>query len=69
MKTPKLHEDREAAERQWRAAHTIIWCKEQENSNLRKKITELEKELKLVDKNEIDALYSENERLTNLLED
>lgn len=68
MKIPELHEDRQLALKQWRAAHTLIWCKEQENSHLRKRIAELEKELKMVDKSEMDALYSENERLTNLLE-
>lgn len=69
MEIPKLHEDRKMAEKQWRAIHTLIWCKEQENSHLRKRVEQLEKELKMVDKSEIDALYSENERLTNLLED
>lgn len=72
MKIPPLHEERQYAEKQWRAAHTIIWCKEQENGDLRKRIAELEKELKLVsrnlDKSEVDSLRSTLEILTNELE-
>lgn len=69
MDIPKLHEDREMAERQWRALHTILRSKEKQNSVLRQKVHDLEKQLLMVDRQEIEALYSENERLTNLLED
>lgn len=69
MNIPKLHEDREIAERQWRALHSILQSKEKQNSLLRQKVHDLEKQLLMVDRQEIEALYSENERLTNLLED
>jgi polyhydroxyalkanoate synthesis regulator phasin len=68
MKLPDLHEDRQCAEKQWRAARTLIYSQEQQLSHSRKRIQELEKELALIDKTEIDALYSTIERLTNELE-
>ena len=68
MKLPDLHEDRQYAEKQWRAAHSLIHSQEQQLSHYRKRVQELEKELKLVDKTEIDALYLTIERLTDELE-
>lgn len=69
MDIPKLHDDRKMAQKQWRALHTILWCKEKQNSVLRQKVHDLEKQLLMVDRQEIEALYSENERLINLLEE
>lgn len=69
MDIPNLHEDRDMAERQWRALHSILWRKDQENSLLRQKVHDLEKQLLMVDRQEIEALYSENGGLTNLLEE
>lgn len=68
MKIPDLHEDRQYALKQWRAAHNIIHCKEQMISFYNKKIKELEEQLALVSKEEVDALYAENERLTEYIE-
>lgn len=68
MKIPKLHEDRELAEKQRKALYSLMSCKERESTYLRQRLEQVEKQLSLVDKTEIDALRYENERLTNLLE-
>jgi hypothetical protein len=69
MKLPDLHEDRQYAERQWRAARNLIYSQEQQLSHYRKRVAELEKELKLLDKSEVDSLRSLIEVLTNQLEE
>lgn len=69
MKIPKLHEDREAAERQWRAVHNLLHCKEQQLSFYRQRIKELEGKMALISEDEVNALYAENERLTNYIEE
>lgn len=69
MKIPELHEDRQYALKQWRAVHNLIHCKEQAISFYNKKIKELEEQLALVSKDEVDALYAENERLTEYIEE
>ena len=69
MKLPNLHEDRQYAEKQWRAARNLIYSQEQQLSYYRKRVQELEKELKLVDKSEMNSLRSLIEVLTNQLED
>lgn len=68
MQIPELHEDRKYALKQWRAAWNIIDCKEKQITSLQGKVKSLEIELAKCSKTEIDALYAENERLTNLLE-
>lgn len=68
MKIPKLHEDREAAERQWRAVHNLLHSKEQQLSFYRQRIKEVEDKLSLTSREEVNALYAENERLTNYIE-
>lgn len=69
MKLPELHEDRIYAEKQWRAARNLIYSQEQQISFYRKRIAELEKELKLLDKTEVDSLRSLIEVLTDELEE
>lgn len=69
LKKTELHQDRKSAEKQWNSLCAIITSLENRLSSATRRISELEKELKSVDRQEIDALYSENERLTNLLEE
>lgn len=69
MKLPDLHEDRTYSDKQWIAARSLIYSHEEQISHYRKRVQELEKELKLVDRAEVDALYLTIERLTNQLED
>ena len=68
MKLPDLSENPEAAKKQWSAARSLIYSQEKQLSHYRKRVQELEKELSLVSKTEIDALYETIERLTNQLE-
>lgn len=69
MKIPKLHEDRVYALKQWRAVHNLLHCKEQQLSFCRQRIVELEDKLYLASRYEVNALYAENERLTNYIEE
>ena len=67
IRTP-LHKERKWAEKQYNALFRLANSQEERLSLAYTRIKELEKELLLVDRAQIDALYSENERLTNLLE-
>lgn len=69
MKIPDLHEDRAYALKQWRAVHTLLDCKEQQLSFYRKRIREMVDKMALVGEDEVNALYAENERLTNYIEE
>ena len=66
---PTLSEDRKAVERQFKSLWRLFKSTEQRLYSACERISELEKELKMIDREEIDSLYSENERLTNLLEE
>lgn len=68
MNLPDLSEDRESAKRQWSAAKSLIYSQEKQISHYRKRVQELEKQLSLVDKTEINALYEIIEILTNGVE-
>jgi polyhydroxyalkanoate synthesis regulator phasin len=68
MKLPDLSDNPEAAKKQWRAARSLIYSQEKQISHYRRRVQELEKELSLVDKTEIDALYETIEKLTSQLE-
>lgn len=65
---PELNENRKFALIQWRALNEVCKAQEERLKTYQKKIKELEKELAKTSQSEIDALYAENERLTNLLE-
>lgn len=69
MKYTPLNDDRLLATRQYRALYSLCCSQEEQLSNMRKQVASLRNSLKLVDRAELDALYSENERLTNLLEE
>lgn len=68
MKKTALHEDRVAAIVQWNAMFTLVNSLERRLSITQDVLDKAEAALRLVDRAEIDALYEENERLTNLLE-
>lgn len=67
MKIPELHEDRVYALRQWRAVHNLLHSKEQQLSFYRERIREMVDKMALVSEDEVNALYAENEKLTNYI--
>lgn len=69
MKIPELHEERKYAILQWRAVHNLLHSKEQQLSFYRQRIKEVEDKLSLASRDEVNALYDENERLTNYIEE
>lgn len=69
MKKTALHEDRAAAIVQWNAMHRLVNSLEQRLLIAQSVLHSTQLILELVDnRTEIDALYKENQRLTNLLE-
>ncbi len=68
MKKTALHEDRAAAIVQWNAMYTLVNSLERRLSITQDKLYQAKLVLELVDRTEIDALYEENQRLTNILE-
>ncbi|MNG00789.1 hypothetical protein D3C85_693480 [compost metagenome] len=64
---PELNKSRHFALIQWRALNEVCRAQEERLKVYQNKIKELEKKLAKTSQSEIDALYAENERLTNLL--
>ena len=65
---PPLNEDRRAAERQFKSLWMLFKSTEQRLVCASQRISELEKELKMVDREEVEGLYLTIEMLTNELE-
>lgn len=64
----ELSEDIALARKQWNSIKIIVKALEERVMYQSSVIRRLENEIAKVSRSEIDALYAENERLTNLLE-
>lgn len=68
MRKPEFSKDYEGLKRQASALYNLVNSLEQQNSILRKRIQELEKQTALTSTEEIDSLRELVEQLTNELE-
>lgn len=68
MRKPEFSKDYEGLKRQVSALYNLVNSLEQQNSILRKRVQELEKQIALTSTEEIDSLRELVEQLTNELE-